>query len=40
MDKGVGLWRIQAVGLGPVTAAQIPEAQKRRVTAKLMIDQD
>jgi outer membrane protein OmpA-like peptidoglycan-associated protein len=40
VDKGVGLSRIQAVGLGPVIAAQTPEAQKRRVTARLMLDQD
>jgi outer membrane protein OmpA-like peptidoglycan-associated protein len=39
-DKGVGLARIQAVGLGPITVAQTPEAQKRRVSAKLLIDQD
>jgi outer membrane protein OmpA-like peptidoglycan-associated protein len=39
-DKGVGLSRIQSVGLGPITTAQTPEARKRRVTAKLMIDQD
>jgi outer membrane protein OmpA-like peptidoglycan-associated protein len=39
VDKGVGLSRIQAVGLGPVIAAQT-EAQKRRVTARLMLDQD
>lgn len=39
-DKGVLLARIQAVGLGPVTVAKTPEAQKRRVTAKLLIDQD
>lgn len=40
VDKGVGLSRIRAVALGPITTAQTPEAQKRRVTAKLMIDQD
>ncbi|HEV8441178.1 MAG TPA: OmpA family protein [Methylomirabilota bacterium] len=40
VDKGVGLSRIQAVGLGPLTAAQTPQAQKRRVSAKLMLDQD
>lgn len=39
-DKGIGLFRIQAVGLGPITAEKAPEAQKRRVTAKLMLDQD
>lgn len=40
VDKGVSLARIQAVGLGPYTASKAPEPQKRRVTAKLMIDQD
>jgi outer membrane protein OmpA-like peptidoglycan-associated protein len=39
-EKGVGLARIQAVGLGPFTAAKAPEPQKRRVTAKLLLDQD
>jgi outer membrane protein OmpA-like peptidoglycan-associated protein len=39
-EKGIGLSRIQAVGLGPITAEKAPEAQKRRVTAKLMLDQD
>jgi outer membrane protein OmpA-like peptidoglycan-associated protein len=40
IDKGVGVMRIHAIGLGPMTAAQTPEAQKRRVTARLMVDQD
>jgi outer membrane protein OmpA-like peptidoglycan-associated protein len=40
VEKGVGLARIQAVGLGPSTTGQTPPAQKRRVTAKLMLDQD
>jgi outer membrane protein OmpA-like peptidoglycan-associated protein len=40
VDKGVALARIQAVGLGPVAAAQTPDSQKRRVTAKLLLDQD
>jgi outer membrane protein OmpA-like peptidoglycan-associated protein len=39
-EKGIGLSRIQAVGLGPITAEKAPEPQKRRVTAKLMLDQD
>jgi outer membrane protein OmpA-like peptidoglycan-associated protein len=39
-EKGIGLSRIQAVGLGPITAEKAPEAQKRRVTAKLLLDQD
>jgi len=40
IDKGVGVMRIHAVGLGPMTAAQTSEAQKRRVSARLMVDQD
>jgi outer membrane protein OmpA-like peptidoglycan-associated protein len=40
VEKGIGLSRIQAVGLGPITVEKAPEAQKRRVTAKLMLDQD
>ena len=39
-EKGIGLSRIQAVGLGPITVEKAPDAQKRRVTAKLMLDQD
>jgi outer membrane protein OmpA-like peptidoglycan-associated protein len=40
VDKGISVARIQAVGLGPYTASRAPEPEKRRVTAKLMIDQD
>ena len=40
VDKGISLARIQAVGLGPYTASKAPEPEKRRVTAKLMVDQD
>src|SRR5262249_26641993 len=40
IHKGVGVLRIHAVGLGPMTTAQTPEAQKRRVTTRLMLDQD
>jgi outer membrane protein OmpA-like peptidoglycan-associated protein len=39
-SKGIQLGRIQAVGLGVLTDPGMPEAQKRRVTAKLMVDQD
>jgi outer membrane protein OmpA-like peptidoglycan-associated protein len=39
-EKGIGLSRIQAVGFGPITAEKTPDAQKRRVTAKLLLDQD
>ena len=37
-EKGIGLSRIQGVGLGPITTGKAPEA--RRVSAKLMLDQD
>ncbi len=40
VEKGVQVARIQAVGLGPIADRDMPEAQKRRVTAKLMVDQD
>lgn len=40
VEKGIALARIHAVGLGPVATAQTPDAQQRRVTAKLMVDQD
>ncbi len=40
VEKGVGLSRIQGVGLGPTPGAQTPEPQKRRVTAKLMLEQE
>ena len=40
VEKGVQLGRIQGVGLGAVSDPATPEAQKRRVAAKLMIDQD
>ena len=40
VEKGVQIGRIQAVGLGAISDRGTPEAQKRRVAAKLMIDQD
>lgn len=40
VEKGVQVARIQAVGLGALTSRGMPEAEKRRVTAKLMIEQD
>jgi len=40
VEKGVQVARIQAVGLGAINDRATPEAQKRRVSAKLMIDQD
>jgi len=40
IEKGVQIVRIQAAGLGVMTDPSTPEAQKRVVVAKLMIDQD
>ena len=40
VEKGVQIARIQAVGLGALSDPGTPEAQKRRVAAKLMIDKD
>ncbi len=40
VEKGVQVARIQAVGLGAMTDRGTPESQKRRVTAKLMTEQD
>ena len=40
VEKGVQTSRIQAVGLGPLGDRAVPEAQKRRVSARLLIGQD
>ncbi len=40
VQRGVQLSRILSVGLGPLVDSSSPEPQKRRVTAKLMIEQD
>jgi outer membrane protein OmpA-like peptidoglycan-associated protein len=40
VEKGVQIGRIQAVGLGALSDRGTPESQKRRVAAKLMVDQD
>ena len=40
VGKGVQTARIQAVGLGALGDPGVPEAQKRRVSARLMIEQD
>jgi outer membrane protein OmpA-like peptidoglycan-associated protein len=40
VEKGIQLSRIQSVGLGPVTDSGAPDPEKRRVTAKLMLEQD
>jgi OOP family OmpA-OmpF porin len=40
VERGVQVARIQAVGLGPITDSTAPDSDKRRVTAKLMLEQD
>ena len=40
MDKGIQLARIQAASLGPISGTDVPDAKKRRVTVRLMVDQE
>jgi hypothetical protein len=40
MDKGIQLARIQSATLGPLTDPDIPDAKKRRVTVKLLVDRE
>jgi outer membrane protein OmpA-like peptidoglycan-associated protein len=40
MDKGIQLARIQAASLGPISDSSIPDVKKRRVTVRLMADQE
>src|SRR6185295_1154404 len=40
VEKGVQLSRLHAVGLGPITAKESPDEKKRRVTVKMLVDQD
>ena len=40
MDKGIQLARIQSASLGPIAAGGISDAKKRRVTVRLMADQE
>ena len=40
VDKGIALARIQAASLGPISTAGIPDVKKRRVTVRLMVDQE
>ena len=40
MDKGIQLARIQSASLGPITTGGIPDVKKRRVTVRLMADQE
>lgn len=40
MDKGIQLARIQSASLGPIITAGMPDAKKRRVTVRLLVDQE
>jgi outer membrane protein OmpA-like peptidoglycan-associated protein len=40
VEKGVSLTRVHAIGLGPITAKESPDEKKRRVTVKMLVDQD
>ncbi|HSB41972.1 MAG TPA: OmpA family protein [Methylomirabilota bacterium] len=40
VEKGISLSRVHAVGLGPITAKETPDEKKRRVTVKMLVDQD
>ena len=40
MDKGIQLARIQSASLGPIATGGIPDVKKRRVTVRLMADQE
>jgi outer membrane protein OmpA-like peptidoglycan-associated protein len=40
VDRGVQLARIQAASLGPISGTDIPDVKKRRVTVRLMADQE
>ncbi|HUP37280.1 MAG TPA: OmpA family protein [Candidatus Limnocylindria bacterium] len=40
VEKGVQLSRVHAVGLGPIATRETPDEKKRRVTVKMMVDQD
>ncbi len=40
VERGVSLYRIQAVGLGPIADPAMPQDKKRRVSLKLLVDQE
>jgi outer membrane protein OmpA-like peptidoglycan-associated protein len=40
VDKDIPMARIQAASLGPISDASIPDIKKRRVTIRLMADQE
>ncbi len=40
IEQGVEITRILSVGLGPIADRGVPDEKKRRVTVRLMVDQD
>ncbi|HZP37749.1 MAG TPA: OmpA family protein [Methylomirabilota bacterium] len=40
MDRGINLARIHAASLGPVNDDRVADARQRRVTIRLLVDQD
>ena len=40
IDRGISLARIRAASLGPATEVNLSDAKQRRVTIRLMVDQD
>jgi len=40
IEQGVEITRILSVGLGPIADRNVPDDKKRRVTVRLMVDQD
>ena len=40
IEQGVEITRILSVGLGPLADRNVPDDKKRRVTVRLMVDQD
>ena len=40
VEKGISLTRVHAVGLGPITAKDTPNEKRRRVTVKMLVDQE
>jgi OOP family OmpA-OmpF porin len=40
VERGIPLSRVHAVGLGPIATKETPDEKKRRVTVKMLVDQD
>jgi outer membrane protein OmpA-like peptidoglycan-associated protein len=40
VERGVQLARIRSAGLGPIADSSAPDSEKRRVTARLLLEQD